>query len=162
MAKKYIIPLIIFFVVAVAQVTVVPWIAVKEIAPALVVLPLVFFTLKYGQIYGTIIGFLAGIIFDFVSGGLIGLSMFSLTLTGFIAGYFYNDVKFIFATDTRQYIICLLVCSTVHFFAYSLTALSGLSFNFLALLIEHTMLPALYTTFAGVIMLAFRKKTRLE
>ena len=85
MLKKFLIPIILFIPVVALQLGVVPYISINNIIPDLLVILLVYFSIKYGQIYGAVLGFFFGFLYDMFSGGVIGSSMFSMTLAGFTA-----------------------------------------------------------------------------
>lgn len=157
MILKYIIPVLVFIPVAFFQVTFVPWIAVENAVPFLPVILLVFYTHSRGQLAGTILGFVYGIIFDFLAGGLAGAGMFSLTIAGFAAGYFHNENKIAFYDEPHLFILSVFISTVVFSLSYSLTSLGDLSYNFWALMIEHVLLPAVYTTAVSFLLLIFRK-----
>ncbi|KAB2837759.1 MAG: rod shape-determining protein MreD, partial [Melioribacteraceae bacterium] len=68
MYLKFLIPILIFIPLAALQLTVVPLISVDFVVPDLIVILIVFFTLRNGQIYGSLLGFILGLLFDLASG----------------------------------------------------------------------------------------------
>lgn len=159
---NFIKPLILFIPLAAIQLVLVPLISVINITPDLIVILVVYFTLLNGQIYGTLLGFIAGFIFDLISGGLLGASMFALTVSGFVAGYFYNENKIEINTVTFLFIIILFLCGTVNSFLYSSVANDNPDFGFLRLFFEAGILPGLYTAILGLPVVIFSSKKGIE
>lgn len=112
-------PYILFIPVAFIQVTFASMLSFDNITPDFVVILLVLFTLKRGQFNGTVLGFSYGLLFDLISGGLIGSAAFSKTVSGFIAGYFYNEHEEEENTLVKTSLIILL-CSSVDSLLYTI------------------------------------------
>jgi rod shape-determining protein MreD len=153
--NKYIIPILIFIPIAVIQLTLVPLISINSIAPDLVVILLVFITLKNGQLYGTIMGFVFGLLFDLMSGGLLGSAMFAKTLAGFIAGYFYNESKIIENTNTVKIVFIVLIIAIIDSSIYSLLALPKTIVSINSIIFEQGLLPALYSSMLSLTIVLF-------
>ena len=88
MRSDYIYPILIFIPLAIIQTTVIPLISINGYVPDLILILLVLYTLKEGQMYGMILGFVLGFFFDLATGNVIGSTMLSKTVAGFVAGYF--------------------------------------------------------------------------
>ena len=146
MFEKYFLPIIIFFPIAIVQLTLVPLVSIQSIAPDLIIILLVYFTLRKGQLYGAILGFVFGLFFDLMSGGLLGSAMFSKTLAGFITGYFYNESKILENTNTIKIVFIVLLASLIDSSFYSLLALPEVRISISSVILEQGMLPALYTS----------------
>ena len=93
MKIDYLVAILLFFPLLIIQTTIVPLIAINGVIPDLIIILLAFYALKMGQLHGTILGFIYGLLFDLITGGLLGSSMLSKTVTGFVIGYFYNENK---------------------------------------------------------------------
>ena len=145
MPKKLILPIIIFFPLAVLQLTVIPLISYQNISPDIIVVLLVFFTLRNGQIYGTVLGFIFGFLFDLMSGGLIGSAMFAKTLTGFTAGYFYKETKSENYFTSYIFVAIVFLCGTIDSLFYSMFSSAETKLTLTFLLFEVGLLPGVYT-----------------
>lgn len=160
MFEKYFLPIIIFFPIAIVQLTLVPLVSIQSIAPDLIIILLVYFTLRKGQLYGTVLGFVFGLFFDLMSGGLLGSAMFSKTLAGFITGYFYNESKIIENTNTIKIVFIVLLASLIDSSFYSLLALPEVRISISSVILEQGLLPALYTSILSltiVLLSPFRR-----
>ncbi len=151
--------LVIYFIpLAVLQLVVVPMISVENIAPDLILVMIVYFAVREGQIFGMLTGFILGFVFDLVSGGLLGANMFAFTVSAFVAGYFYNENKMDINLSSYFFLLILFISSLLCSFIYSAIAGSTSSLNIVFLFIEGGLFPALYTTLFGVPVVVFSSK----
>jgi len=109
----------LFILSSLCQLFLIPMISIYNVYPNLIVLVIIFFTLKNGQIYGTVLGFLFGFTFDFISGGVLGSAMFSFTLVGFVSGYFYDETRQPSEIKPLLLFSIVFICSFVSAFFYS-------------------------------------------
>ncbi len=155
MLKNLLRPILIFIPLAIIQLTLVPMISIGSIAPNLVFVLIIYFTLKNGQAYGTLLGFILGFFLDLVSGGLIGAFMFSFTLSAFIAGYFYNENKIEFNTASFFFLIIVSICGSINAFIYAVISNSNSDVNLFFLMFEEGLFPGLYSAFFGLPIIIF-------
>lgn len=158
MIWNYLKPIIIFIPLAVIQMVIVPLISVYDIAPNLVLILIVYYTLIDGQIFGIILGFILGLLFDLISGGIIGASSLAFTVAAFIAGYFYNENKIESNTTTFLFIIILFLCGVVNSFLYSSVATNNPDVKFINLILYIGILPGLYSAILGLPVIIFKPK----
>jgi len=159
MLKKFQIPLLLFIPVVALQLGVVPFISINNIIPDLLVILLVYFSIMYGQIYGTVLGFLFGFLYDMVSGGLIGSSMFSMTLAGFTAGYFYSEESNEFIENKISFTLVVLLSSSINSFFYSVLGAHEIKLSIVSLFIENAILPSIYTSIIALGLILIPRKT---
>jgi rod shape-determining protein MreD len=151
-------PLIYFLPLIVVQLVIVPIISIQNIAPNLILILVVYFTLLKGQIYGTVVGFIFGFLFDLFSGGLLGASMMSFTISAFIVGYFYSENKLDTNLASYFFLVILFIGSTINSIVYSAAAKESTAIRFSFLLFEAGILPAIYTTVFGLIVVTLNSK----
>lgn len=157
---KQILPVLIFFPVAIIQLTVIPFFEFDFVTPDLVLILLVYFTLQQGQLYGTIIGFIFGFFFDLMSGGLLGSSMFSKTLAGFIAGYFFNENKTERNIGSYFFVLVVLIAASIDSFFYALFGSAETSRNIFGIIFRHSFLSGTYTALISLIVVIFKPSKR--
>jgi rod shape-determining protein MreD len=162
MIKKFIIPVILFIPLALLQLTVVPFISYQNISPDLLIILIVYYTLLNGQLFGTILGFLLGILFDLVSGGLLGSSAFAYTLAAFITGYFYNEKKINSNLNTLNFSFIILLSATIEIFIISILTLTRTNLSIVYLVFNGGIIPGFYTAFLSLFLLVFKPKRRIE
>jgi len=153
-------PIILFFLIVIVQLTIIPFIAIGAIVPNLLIILLVFFTLKNGQIYGTILGSILGLLYDIVTGGFLGSTMFSLTLSGFVAGYFYSDTRQEFYTTTYFFLLIVFITSFANSFLTLLLSSAEIKLSTSALILEQGVLPSIYTSIISLPILLYNQRRR--
>jgi rod shape-determining protein MreD len=159
MRKDYILPIIIFIPLLIAQITLVPLISIDYFAPDLLIIVLVYYTLINGQFFGTFAGALIGLTFDLASGNLIGLSMFSKTIAGFVAGYFFNENKIETNTSTITFSFIIFLTSFVDsFFNGLFSDTQGVGIIFI--LFERSLFPAIYTAIISMLLIIVLPKRK--
>lgn len=158
MRSDYINAIVLFVPLAIIQFTIIPFISFNQIAPDLVLILLVFYTLRLGQLQGVILGALYGLLFDLISGGILGSAMFSKTLAGFITGYFYNENKIDYNLTSFMFLVIVLIIGTVDSVAYSFFSTAEINTNLISLFFEQGLLPGLYSAMLALPMIIFTPK----
>jgi rod shape-determining protein MreD len=133
-------------------------VSIGSIIPNIVVILVVTFSLYHGQFYGTIFGAICGLFFDLISGGVLGTAMFSLTLSGFIAGYFYNENKIEFNVSSMILVIIVFVSAAIYSFFYMLLTSSEIKFTASHLILEQGILPGVYTALLALPVAIYNQK----
>jgi len=160
MKREYIIPIIIFIPTLVIQLAVVPLISLDYFVPDLIIILLVYFTLINGQMYGTITGAIFGLLFDLVSGNLLGFTMFSKTIAGFTAGYFYNENKIETNTGTLNFSLIVFLCAFIDSIfngIFSDTQSVGIIF----IIFDKSLFPAIYTAIVSSLLVIISPKRKI-
>jgi rod shape-determining protein MreD len=136
----------------------VPFISVNGVTPDLILIMLVFYTIRNGQIYGTALGFVYGFLFDLITGGLLGSAMLSKTIAGFIAGYFSNENKREIYFRTHNFVLIVLLCSIVDLIINTLFSTIDLNSSIILLFFEQGVLPGIYTSLLSALIILFYPK----
>lgn len=160
MKSDYIIPVLIFFPVLVLQTTIIPLIEISGVIPDLILILLVFYSIRQGHIYGSILGFTFGLFYDLITGSLLGSAMLSKTVVGFVAGYFSNENKRDAYLHSYPFILIVLLCSVVDSIVYAFFSDTDINRNILLLFFEQGMLPGLYTSVISILVMIFMPKRR--
>jgi rod shape-determining protein MreD len=160
MKLDYFFPLMVFFPLLLIQIIIVPLISIEGFVPDLVLILLVFYTLKKGQLYGTILGFVFGLFIDLITGSLLGSSMFSKTLIGFVAGYFYNENKIDIYFKSYTFLLILFLCSILDNISLTLITSFDYETNLLSLIFSNSMIPVFYTVTIGAVVIIFYPKRK--
>jgi len=93
-----------------------PWLSIQKIRPDFMLIFVIFVSQKEGKIFGQFTGFSFGFLIDILGmGTFLGLSIFTKTLSGFLAGYLKNQKNKI---NIFSYYMMILVVLFVHFFIY--------------------------------------------
>ena len=142
----YIKPVILFIPLLILQLTLIPLFSIENIVPDLTIILIVLIGMRRGQIQGAVYGFLFGLFLDIFTGGLIGSAMFSKTLAGFIAGYFYSENLEESSGLDFKFIGIVFLCASIDSFFYSLLGTTELSSGIQYFIFDYFIFPGLYTT----------------
>ncbi len=146
MKIKYLIPVFVLIPLMIIQLTIIPLIAIEGIGPDLLLITLVYFSISYGQLFGTMLGAFYGLAFDLITGSLIGSSMLAKTVTGFTAGYFSTEAKREKYLYTYAFSIAVFLCGIVNSFIFSFFSIIDFNMNFISVLFNHSLLPSIYSS----------------
>ncbi len=158
MLVKISIPFLLSFVLVAIQLIVIPLISINGIVPNVLLIYLLFYSLKHGKIVGTIFAFFIGFVFDASSGGLIGSGMFAFTIASFVAGFFQKNNFTEVLKNIKVIIMLIMFSSFLFFFSYSVLG------NSEAIMKNHfsyflfSIFSALYTTLFALSVYIFRWK----
>jgi rod shape-determining protein MreD len=157
----YLIESVVALVLVVVQVLASRFLSIGGAMPELVVIFLAFIIIMRGQLIAEITGFFLGLALDILSSGTLGAHALSLTLAGFLLGYFYDEelakqrlrnwpfLLFVFAAS--------VITNLVYYFFF--TAGSGLSFINYAT--ERGGLVTLYTVIAAIVPMYYWSRQTL-
>jgi len=91
---------ILFLAAILLQATLVKFMDINNTRPDLILIALVIFSLNYGPVAGSTMGFFVGIISDLISGSVLGFASLAKSITGYIAGggagFFKEGSQFVF------------------------------------------------------------------
>ena len=155
----------ILIVLIIIQKTLIWLIAVTsyEITPDIVLIGLVYISIRTGKISGTICGFAAGLIMDVLSFSFLGLMALSKCVAGFAAGYFKRENKV--ERYLKSYIFTLIVflCSLINNIIYFTIYFQGTTLTFPDIIIRYVVPTAVYTAFVSILpVVLLRKKVLIR
>jgi rod shape-determining protein MreD len=116
-----------------------------------------FIAAKEGQIFGTVTGFVAGLLLDILGGSFLGLSALSYALAGFAGGYFYNpdNEKFLIKYN---FLFVVFVCAFTSSFIYFSIYLQGAFLTFWDILLKYVLPSTTYTVIISLIYAVIPRK----
>lgn len=142
---------LVFSVFISLQTVLVPLISVGSFSPDFLLIFVVYLGVMRGHIWGSTAGFITGLLFDLISGYLLGSSAFSKTLSGFVAGYFYNEIKSVQIIKSVSFVLIVFLCSLINFSAFAVfTGFDSVS-SLPVLLFDQALPPAVYTSLITLI-----------
>jgi len=151
---------LLFIPLVIIQLTIIPFISLGSIIPNLIVVLLVYFTINNGQVFGTILGSIFGLLFDIVSGGILGSAMFSMTVAGFVAGYFYNENKVDYYSSSLIFLLIIFFSAFIDSFIFLLVSSSEIKLTASDLILEQGVLPAIFTMLISLPLLLFNQRKK--
>ena len=158
MRVLYIFAIILFFPLLILQSTIVPLISIVGVIPDLILILLVYFTLRLGQIHGTILGFVYGFLLDMITGNIFGSAMIAKTISGFVAGYFYNENKLDIYFKSVVFSLIVLLSATIDSFIFSFFSSVELEKSILLRFLQQGMFPGIYTAIISLVLVMFHPR----
>ncbi len=152
MRPEKILPILLFLPVVFIQLVFIPFISLETVVPDMVLILLIFYTLKFGQLSGLIYGAVFGLLSDLIFGDLIGASMFSKTLTAFIIGYMYSEQKVDYYFRSLFFPMLVFLGALIDSTIFSLITNFEFDSNVMLLLFQQSLLPAVYTAIISSII----------
>lgn len=162
MKLKYFIPLLVFIPVVLVQLTIIPFVSIQGVVPNLLLIAVVYFSILYGQTFGTVTGATYGLLFDSISGNLVGSNMLSLAVAGFIAGYFSGETRQDKYLYTYSFTLVVLMGALVNAMIFSFFAVMDFNTNFLQALFNHALLPSIYTSIVSILVVVVPYKRAFQ
>lgn len=125
-------------------------IAIGGITPNLMIILVVWITLKRGQFVGIIAGFLGGLIFDTITMDVIGTNALSQTVMAFMTGFFYHEGKEELTVRSMKFLGILFLAAFVHNIIYYFFYIKLSDLSFLNFFLKYGIAGSLYTTVIGI------------
>ena len=151
--------LFLFILSIILKITLAPLFAIKDITPDLILILVIYIAYQKGRIWGVISGCLAGLCFDLLGTGLLGLSSLTKSIAAFTAGYFVSDQM------ERQFGVFVglsFIVVFIHDFLYFLIAFLGTDIGFWNTLFKHIFPTTIYTVVFMIIIHLLKPKKQRE
>jgi rod shape-determining protein MreD len=129
-----------------------------EITPDIVLIGLVFISIRKGKIAGSAGGFAAGLIIDFLSFSFLGLMALSKTASGFLAGFFNNENKLERYLSSYIFVLIVFFCSLVNNVIYFMIYFQGTTLAPVDILLRYVIPTAVYTAFVSIAAVILNRK----
>ena len=162
MKIKYFIPLFVFIPVVLIQLTVIPFVSIQGVVPNLLLIAVVYFSISNGQIFGIVTGASYGLLFDLISGNLVGSNMLSLTVAGFAAGYFSGETRLEKYLYSYSFTLVVLISALINAMIFSFFSVMDFNTNFLQALFNHALLPSIYTSIVSILVVIIPYKRAFD
>ncbi len=145
--------------IVVLQTAFMPYVAIGGFLPDLLLIWVVYTSLRRGQIEATIAGFAVGLFQDLVATQLFGLAALSKTAAGFLGGYFYNENKTDQTLGSYQFLLIVGVCSLLHNVVFFTVFLQGSDVPLILTVLQFSVATTVYTgAMSALPMFAFARK----
>ena len=133
----------------------IPFISLSGYLPDLLLLYLVYLAVQRGQIEAMISGFIIGILQDIVAIKFFGLAALAKTITGFVAGYFFNENTTEQTLGSYRFVLLVGISSIVHDLVYFTIFFQGSEGSVLLSTLELTLGLTLYTCVISLLPMFF-------
>ncbi|MBD3290680.1 rod shape-determining protein MreD [candidate division KSB1 bacterium] len=146
---KYVKYAIIFFIVLVIDLNVIEIISIKGITPDIILIYLIFISLRETQAASTIIGFSAGLLQDLFSLSMLGLSSLTKSISCFITAFFQRAKR---NYSIMHLTIVFFIITVIHDRIYQFIFLLGTDQKLFKSFLYHSVPKAIYTTIVALIL----------
>ncbi|MDX9757980.1 MAG: rod shape-determining protein MreD [Bacteroidota bacterium] len=154
----------ILLLLAVVQVTIIPLIGIRDVLPSVLLIGVVFVSLREGQLTAMLTAFPAGLLADSYLSGVVGISSLGLTITAFATGFFHDEEKASVLIRSPRVIAIMFLGASVYHLIYLFAYFRSMDLDILALIGMHVLGAAAYTTLLSTIpiLLLARRAHRLK
>jgi rod shape-determining protein MreD len=133
------------------QTTFIPFLSLSGILPDLLLIWVVVFAIRRGQVEGMVAGFIVGLLEDLLMTQFFGLSALTKTIAGFAAGYFFNENKTVQTLGTYRLVLIILGISFLHNVVRAGIFLQGSATLSFPAVMELSVASACYTAALGAL-----------
>jgi rod shape-determining protein MreD len=140
--------------------SVLSFIKIGEIMPDLVLLLVIYISIREGQFKGLFAGFAAGLILDIVSLDVLGTNALAKTVAAFIAGFFYRENKFRQIVGNIGFLTIVFLSAAIHNLIYYFFYIKVSELDFLNFFLKYGFATSLYTTVLSVFIMLLNFKRR--
>lgn len=133
------------------QTTIVPYLSLEGYQPDLLMIWVVLVAIRRGQVEAAVSGFAAGLLQDLTTTQFLGLAALAKTVSGFAAGYFFNENKTEQTLATYRFVLILLLASMIHNIVYYMIFFQGTETPLVGTTLRTSLLTALYTGLFGLL-----------
>lgn len=133
------------------QTTFIPFLSLSGTLPDLLLIWVVVYAIRRGQIEGMVAGFLVGLLEDLLTTQFFGLSALTKTIAGFAAGYFFNENKTVQTLGTYRLVLIILGIAFLHNVVRVGIFLQGSATLSVPTIMELSVASACYTAALGAL-----------
>lgn len=152
---RYVIYGIIALILTLIELLFLNIIAIENITPDLLLILCIWITLAEGQFIGLFAAFAIGLMFDIVSGDVVGTNALAKLVAAYVAGFFHKERNTKANLNTFRFVLVVLITTFIHnliyFFFYLKPAETTFSKFFLQYGVAATFYTVLFSTLAILI-----------
>jgi rod shape-determining protein MreD len=132
---------------------IVPYLALAHVVPDVMLIFVICLAVLEGRLLGTIAGFVLGLVLDLTGGetAVLGLSALTKSISGFVAGLYFGEVRSPQTLGSYRLIILALLVSLVHNIIYFVIYLQGTDISLGDAVFFHAIPGALYTALVSLL-----------
>lgn len=152
---------IVVFLLGLFQISIVNFIEIGGISPNLMILLVVWISIKEGQFISLFAAFLIGIFYDFIKMDVIGTNALSLVISAFVSGFFYKEGKSELIIRSFNFLFIVFVGALFHNLIYFFLYLKISEISFWNFFLRYGIASSFYTTVFSFfpILLSFNRRS---
>ncbi len=157
--ERYIRTSLVALVLLLLQTTFVPFLSFEGYGPDLLLIWVVYIAIQRGQLEAAIAGFLVGFLQDVSTTQFFGLAALAKTVSGFAAGYFFNENKTAQTLGTYRFALIIFLSSLIHNILYYTIFFQGTEASLVAATLQVSFVTGVYTSILGFLpMFVFARR----
>lgn len=157
--ERYLRTSLVALLLLLLQTTFVPYLSVDGYGPDLLLIWVVYIAIRRGQVEAAIAGFLIGLLQDVTTTQFFGLAALGKTVSGFAAGYFFNENKTAQTLGTYRFVLIIFLASLIHNILYYMIFFQGTEVSLVAATLQFSIVTGFYTSVLGLLpMFVFARK----
>ncbi|MFN3780616.1 MAG: rod shape-determining protein MreD [Candidatus Kapaibacteriota bacterium] len=133
-------------------------ISIKGIIPDLLILLIIWITLRNGKIAGLITAFCIGLLYDYLSLNIFGVNALTKTLVAYVTGFFYKENEFVNVVKSNKIFVIVLISTLIHNIVYYLLMINLTESNLWNIYFKFVFGSTIYTFFFSLPSFFFRIK----
>ncbi|MFN4111962.1 MAG: rod shape-determining protein MreD [Ignavibacteria bacterium] len=161
MNNRYFFLIIVLIILLSLQITLIELISVGNFKPDILLIGLIYFTLRFGQIPGIVVAFFTGLLFDIFSNGVIGASSLSKVVAAFITGYF-SDVESDRPEFSIRFFGIVFFIAIIERLVYILVAVNVDFKSLFIVIVENGLIPSAITLIFSLFVLLLPRKSEVR
>lgn len=141
--------ILLFLAALLLQLTVIPLFSINGVTPDIILILVIAVSLQKGRTWGVVAGFLAGVLYDILGTGFVGVSSFANAVSAYVAGFFGGE-----QLERGFLVVTLLLFFSlfVHDMLYFLILSIGSSVGFFQILLRQILPQTIYTSTFMIIL----------
>ncbi|HRP03017.1 MAG TPA: rod shape-determining protein MreD [Candidatus Kapabacteria bacterium] len=127
------------------QISLAHFIEIGGISPNVMIIFIVWLSIKEGQFFTLFAAFFTGIFYDIIKMDLIGTNALSLLITAFACGFFYKEGKSDLIIRSFKFLLISFIGAIIHNFVYYFLYIRISEMDFWNFFIKYGVASSLYT-----------------
>ncbi len=133
-------------------------ISVKGIIPDLLILLIIWITLRDGKIVGLISAFCIGLLYDYLSLNIFGVNALTKTIVAYVSGFFYKENEFLNIVKSNKIFVIVFISTLIHNVVYYLLMINLTESNLWNIYFKFVFGSMIYTFVFSLTSFFFRIK----
>ncbi|HPU23364.1 MAG TPA: rod shape-determining protein MreD [Candidatus Kapabacteria bacterium] len=153
---RYIVYAILALLLMLVELLFIDIIAIESVTPDLLLILCVWITLAEGQFVGLFFAFGIGLIFDVISGDVIGTNALAKLVASYVAGFFHKERNIKSNLNTLRFTLVVLVSAFIHNIIYFFFYLKPAETSFWQFFLQYGVSATLYTMLFSAIAILIK------
>ncbi len=160
--KRYVYYIFLSLLLSFIQLVGLDFIEIGGITPDLLLILVVWISLREGRFVGMISGFTVGFIFDLISLDTLGTNALAKLLVAFLAGTLYREGKENLILGSFRFLIYVFLCAVLNNIIYFTLRIKFVDFSLQAFLLKYALAFSFYTTILAIFPMFYAANSKRD